>query len=348
MRRSGKIAQPICHIAISALVAILLSTVAPMCLVAQAPNATTVRKKVQARPATLTELYMMFFTFAAHVEVKSNADEKLGMDRTFYRHTLQRSSGLTSEEYALVLPSAQRFVEANEQAMKLMKDRQSAPVTIASIMKQRSATLSSEIARLRQLLGTERADLLDTYLQTKYIMGRISSSPLSADIPKMLLERSADEQAGDNLLDTGAPSNNCNPYTYENDDGSTGTATVCAEARMTYLGPTNQVEFLEITSPSCDDEDGCAIDPSTITAEGDAYVDNAQYDDAPVSDYSCYSSLASCNDGGQPLNVGPDTTYLLAATGEAAWNYDSVDCDSDWCGYGEGSFPEAWLALRWP
>jgi hypothetical protein len=40
------------------------------------------------------------------------------------------------------------------------------------------------------------------------------------------------------------------------------------------------------------------------------------------------------------LNFGPDTTYLLAATGEAAWNYDSVDCDPDWCGNGEGSFPD--------
>src|ERR1035441_10000517 len=67
-------------------------------------------KTPQTRNPTLQELYAMFYTYAVHVEMVSDVDEKLGIDRSFYRWHLQNASGLTIEEYSEVLASAKRFV----------------------------------------------------------------------------------------------------------------------------------------------------------------------------------------------------------------------------------------------
>lgn len=79
-------------------------------------------KAAHVRKATLEELYAMFFVYAEHVETQADADEKFGIDRTFYRQHLQRNSGLPPEQYAHVLASARRFVAVNTKVNKQIAD----------------------------------------------------------------------------------------------------------------------------------------------------------------------------------------------------------------------------------
>src|SRR5579883_671048 len=136
-------------------------------------NPTTATPVPQRRKPTLQELYAMFFKYAEHVEARSVADEKAGHDRTDYRHHLQRASQLTEDEYAMVLAAAQRFAAIDDNLkMQLGEEIEAGSASkeqIADLFNQRDSSLNSEMANVRQLLGKERADMFDTYLQNVYI-----------------------------------------------------------------------------------------------------------------------------------------------------------------------------------
>lgn len=164
----------------------------------QASNPAAATNATQSRKPTLRESYAMFFNYAAHVETVAVADEKLGNDRTFYRQHLQKASGLTTEEYAQVLASAQRFVAADvdvkKQIAELIKintvsGQESEPLPqpdgytaqLRSIIAESASALEDEITNLRQVLGQERADVLDAYLQNDYQKGGAIGSAQPAE-----------------------------------------------------------------------------------------------------------------------------------------------------------------------
>src|SRR3954466_3954835 len=66
-----------------------------------APASTQVSSGGQRVEPTLQQLYQVFLRFALHIEERSNSDEQLGIDRTFYRKQLQIASGLNPDEYTL-------------------------------------------------------------------------------------------------------------------------------------------------------------------------------------------------------------------------------------------------------
>src|ERR1035441_1884597 len=109
MSQSAKIAMPKGSIVLTILVVLLGLVASNGYAVAQESAAVTLLKTAQGRKPTLQELYAMFFSYAVHVETRAIADEKLGIDRSFYQQHLQKASGLTTEDYAQVLAAAQRF-----------------------------------------------------------------------------------------------------------------------------------------------------------------------------------------------------------------------------------------------
>jgi len=150
-------------------------------------NPTTAKPVIQgARNPTLQELYAMFFEYAAHIEARSDADEKAGYDRTDYRHHLRRASQLTDGEYAIVLAAAQRFaaIDADVQT-QLTRDIEAGSASkeqTTSLFARRDSSLNAEIANVRQLLGEKRADIFDAYLQNEYIPRGTHPAPPAAPV----------------------------------------------------------------------------------------------------------------------------------------------------------------------
>jgi hypothetical protein len=348
MPKRAKIALCMNRTALAILMALLLSTVATALVAAQESTTVTAPKndieKTHGRKPTLQELYAMFFTYATHVETRAIADEKLGMDRKFYKQHLQKASGLTAEEYAQVLASAQRYaavdssvksqiadvVKTNQtlgvQSKKRLSSVQPTPrqLTINDLRTQKSVALTSEIADLHNELGTERILVLESYLQNKYVMGHIGPEP-----PKKysLHSASSDVIAAPETVNIGS-GNSCDSI--DLDDG--GTMTICSDAQMIYLGSPQSdfVEFYASMSASCDDDNGCAL--TSYSVEGDFYVDGEEHDK-----FDCDNSGATCWDDVQ-LNSGSGASYDWIAIGYADWEYDEecededgdiVDCYSD-------------------
>jgi hypothetical protein len=240
-----------------------------------------VKSAAHRRKATLPELYEMFFTFSNHVETTANAGTERGQDLSFYRFHLQRASGLDEVEYAHVLDSAQKFAAVNADVMKQIgkeakalkevgtgSTRQSQiaeyRVKLTSLMEQKSTSLRSEIANVRQALGDERANIFESYLQTKYLMGRIGPDPPASNRPMPKHGKYGTAPAN---LD---PGQQCQDFYFDDGDGE---MEICADAQISYLGSpaANSVEFYAAM-----DGGGCIsltyTDPSGLTAKASVSV----------------------------------------------------------------------------
>ena len=147
----------------------------------------TMQTNGHVRKATLEETYGMFFHFVSHIDARSNEDEKQGIDRTFYRHQVQKASALTPEEYGHVLVSAKRFTKKDDDIQKritelndLFRTDGGPPPTpseaenadyrarMAALYAERDTALTRAIANLRQALGAERAHVFEAYLQNDF------------------------------------------------------------------------------------------------------------------------------------------------------------------------------------
>ncbi|MBT9332953.1 hypothetical protein [Paracidobacterium acidisoli] len=224
---------------------------------------------VTARKATLQELYAMFFIYAAHVESRSNADKRAGLDRTDYRLHLQRASGLTDDEYAIVLSAAHNYaaVDADVKAQigEEIGEVAANEKQINALFQQRDSALHEEITNLRQLLGSERAEAFEAYLRNDYIkqgaypqpakmqvsspQSPSSSSSFTTPLSSTQLNSKA---AIRNMAASGAPVTNntttdavtvtgsqeCQTYYTAEYDGY---FTVCADSQLSYVG-SGQVE----------------------------------------------------------------------------------------------------------
>jgi hypothetical protein len=246
-------------LSISAISAVGIAQVSQPIASLQASNLAAGTKTKQSRNATLQELYGMFFIYAAHVETRAVADENLGNDRSFYRQHLQIASGLTTEEYAQVLASAQRFAAVDADVKAQVAESIEAGASsgqIDSLFEQRDSSLNTEIANVRQLLGQDQADIFEAYLQNEYIQqgsspipsqtqvsSSISPSPSSSTFtfPPSSLQASSQaaisaEVTADTVSIVG--SQECvTDYTAEYD----GDFTICANSQLSYLG-SGQVE----------------------------------------------------------------------------------------------------------
>jgi hypothetical protein len=224
----------------------------------QASNLAAGTKTTQSRNATLQELYGMFFIYAAHVETRADADEKLGNDRSFYRQHLQIASGLTTDEYAQVLASAQRFaaVDADVKAQIAASiEAGTSSGQIDSLFEQRDSSLNTEIANVRQLLGQDQADIFEAYLQNEYIQQGSSPAPSRTQVssptspsfsssftaPPSSLQISAQaaistEATAETVTAIGTQECKTGYTMYNN-----GSYNICADSQLSYVG-SGQVE----------------------------------------------------------------------------------------------------------
>jgi len=319
----------------SILVRILLLSSVAISVSAQEPTRISVKPvhpKQAGRPrkATLPEIYEMFFTFAAHVEARAEADIKRGRHMAFYRAHLQKASGLSASEYANVLESAKQFAavdaETQKQFSELVKQAKAAnsgaasrtgltaanKTQMASLAAQRTTSLTTEIANVRQALGVERADAFETYLRTKYVERQIG--------PKAPAKKGSTAQAGKPGLSpqdvTFSSGDSCDDF--DLDDG--GEWSVCADAQISYLGSpeSDLVEAYASMSWSVDDSNGWEI--TDYSVEGDFFVDGVEHDNL-----DCEEDAQSCSSDVQ-LTSPSGTSYDWNSTGYASLDYDD-ECD---------------------
>jgi hypothetical protein len=287
------------------------------------------------RKATLKELYGMFFVFAAHVEATADAGTERGQDMKFYREHLQKASGLDAVEYASVLESAQKFAAEDADVNKQLSDEiktikesgvASIPKSqlteysskIKSLMAQRSASLDSEIATVRQSLGKERTKIFESYLQTEYNMHRIGPTPPESNSSEPMKQSEAKPENQTVTVDP----NSCEDFGLE--DG--GVIEVCADAQISYLGsPTsNTAEFYASLSANVNDPYGADI--TGYEVEGDFFINDLEND---TLDCDLLDSDKCVTDA--ELAYGSGTTYSWTTTATIDLDYDLVDCDPDYC-----------------
>jgi hypothetical protein len=217
-------------------------------------------KTGELRKATLEELYAMFFTYAVHVETRSDKDEQNGIDRTFYREHLKDESGLTEIEYSYVLSSAQRFVavdtDAKKQIIELASDGNT--YQVKSLLENSASSLKEEMDYLHRVLGQDRADELEAYLKNNYEKITIGSEAIDNAASHPLPE-TQDSLVPSNSSQTNGSDINpsrsqlvATPANVTIDGGTTcGTVvdalgnifTICVDSQMSYLGPGNLVEL---------------------------------------------------------------------------------------------------------
>jgi hypothetical protein len=311
---------------------------------ASKPVPSTVHHKLAGHPRkpTLPELYEMFFTFAAHVETRSEADTKRGLNRTFYRKHLQTASGLDSADYAFVLASALRFAAVDaelktERAAEIKARRQYPAGAIPknqllayqskmkSLVERHSSSLNGEIAKVRQELGEERAQMFETYLQTKYALPKIG---VVAAATKSLALKHAGINAADTVVFNSGDSCSDDFDLFDDDDDYFGFWNICADAQISYLGSpeTDEAEFFASISWDTANVEGDWDIPDYST-EGDFFVDGSEHDnlDCAVDDET------SCHTDAQ-LTSGNDVSYDWNSTGEVTLDFD-FDCDDegDYC-----------------
>jgi|GEM_PF-3040341 len=230
----------------------------------QTSNLAAGTKTAQSRYATLQELYGMFFTYAEHVETKADADEKLGNDRSFYRQHLQIASGLTTDEYAQILVSAQRFSAVDADVKAQLAESIEAGASsgqIASLFEQRDSSLKTEIANVRQLLGQDRADIFEAYLQNEYIQQGSSPAPSQTQVssptfpsfsssftaPPSSLQVSAQaaistESTAETVAAIGSQECKTGYTLFYN-----GSYDICADSQLSYLGSGNVEPYAQMS-----------------------------------------------------------------------------------------------------
>jgi hypothetical protein len=212
------------------------------------------------RKATIEELYAMFFTYAVHIETRSDKDEQTGIDRTFYREHLRKESGLTEEEYSYVLSSAHRFVAVDTDAKRQIVDLTSDGnmYQINSLIENSASSLKEEMDYLHRVLGQDRADELEAYLKNNYEKTTVGSEALDNAVSHPL-PQTQDSLVPSNSSQTSGSDINpsrsqlvATPANVTIDGGTTcGTVVdalensfkICVDSQMSYLGPGNQVEL---------------------------------------------------------------------------------------------------------
>ena len=141
-----------------------------------------------------------------------------------------------------------------------------------NLQTQRSAALTSEISNLHDELGAERADALESYLQTKYVRGHIGPAPLK-NYTLQSVSSKAQVTPGNVVIDSGST---CDDITDFDDDSY---MTICSDAQISYLGSpeSDLVEFYASMSASGNDPNGIALTDWSV--EGDFYVDGEEHGD---------------------------------------------------------------------
>lgn len=229
-----------------------------------------------ARKPTLQELYAMFFTYAVHIENASAAAEKLGEDKTFYKLHLQTAAGLTVDEYREVLASAKRYLDEDantQQQLSALYDSERPERSLSSsavalprqyitqakaLETESTSALDAEIAHLRQILGQQRADALDRYLQTVYAvknMGPTQSTDTGPSTSRQVPETLPSKNTSGSIEGTlealqlrsiATPESitfNGGLTCYDFYDNYADLMTICIDSQMSYWGPSNQVEL---------------------------------------------------------------------------------------------------------
>jgi hypothetical protein len=287
------------------------------------------KKAGRPRKATLRELYELFFTFATHVEARAEADTKRGRDMTFYRAHLQKASGLDAVEYARVLDAAQRFAavdaDVQKQLSELMKDAKSGQsgttaarlilpsgyrTQISSLQTQKVESLTNEIATVRRVLGEERANMFETYLQTKYIMGRVGPA-LPEKNSSIRTQEKSKAKPDDVPIDGG---NTCQDF--DLDDG--GTWSICADAQISYVN-TDVAEFIAQMLANWNDPNGATV--VSYGVEGDFFVDGEN-----ILDCGSDTDGELSHNCDITLSYGDGVSYDWNSTGTALLYYDD-ECD---------------------
>lgn len=292
---------------ISAISAVGIAQESQPVSLSQASNPAAGTNATQSRKPTLQELYAMFFTYAAHVETRSIADEKLGIDRSFYRQHLQIDSGLTTEEYAQVLAAAQRFVAIDTDMKKQIADLNntggegesgsfSSPLVqsqadafqIKSLFAQSTSSLVEEIANVHQVLAQDRVEVLDNYLQDNYHQTVIGTAPeqvkgTSTTLPQKMVTSATTSSFNNN---SGAIPPKAQPNATPDDivinggvpyfcgyvlDALGNYFSMCVDSQMSYLDSGDLVELYSASSWSMTFVDGSL---ACVDLEGNLIVNN--------------------------------------------------------------------------
>jgi hypothetical protein len=325
---------------------------------AQEPKSTpakSARPKAVGRPrkATLSELYEMFFKFAVHVEATADEKSKQGQDVSFYRDHLRKASGLRAVEYDLVVQAAQRFAAVDAEVRTQIKDdaaafRQSQALRsvtkdqlaghrskLKSLMDQKSSSLATEIANVRQVLGEERAKAFESYLATKYVMKpRGAGPPLSSD-PTSLSNDSTLKGGKSKVIsetrgiDSG---DSCEDFILDTEDGVSDSVSICTDAQISYLGSpqSNLVQFYASMSGTYYDPLGLGVDIWDTYVGGYFLINGMDATNGALDCDLIEKNSDTCSVDAQ-LDSPNGTTYGWYSVGVVwyDWDYSCTDEDGD-------------------
>jgi hypothetical protein len=310
-----------------------VATVARAQQVPEYPHPAVKPRQPQTRKPTLSELYAMFLNYAVHVETAADADAKLGKDSSFFRMHLQKASGLSAQEYAKVLVAAREYASVDAEtekqliaATKEFKTRemsgqhlsgvQAIPIhlKVKDLLTRRTTALTTEIAAIREALGSERAGVLNVFLQSKYNLGRIGS-PLHPSRPS----QGDSLQASPALVVIDEEGVVCDDDDY-----------VCADAQMAYRGAGGEVDFysyVTLGDSFIDDADAGAV--FLEASEADGYLSTNGGAQAP---YCGTGASVACPGPGYGALAGGNS-YIWYAYGAIGFYYACDDGDGPYpCG----------------
>ena len=227
-----------------------------------------------------------------------------------------------------------------ESRLSVLPQGENGPTTMTSLMRQKASSLNTEIAKVREALGQERANVFETYLQTRYPLQRIGSvlpQTTNAQAPQGRIKPKPETVSFGN----GTPCSG----DMDLDDG--GTIEICTDAQISYISG-NEAELYSDISWGIDDPYGWEINE-----DDDSYVNGYLEENTGVNCHN-YIPDASCWWDGQ-LNSGNGYTYDWATIGSIDLLYDCTDWDGDTClewesenVYGYESDPPASVTIYYP
>jgi hypothetical protein len=334
------------HIKAVIMLSVVLAGCAFVPLAAQQAKVTVPVNNTQGKKATLPELYAMFFNYAVHVEVTADSDTAQGRDSSFFRAHLQKASGLTASEYALVLASAQQFVAVDASVKAQISDQlkyiraqkaqgvrvtkgQPTPAQLAikNLLQQRSSALSDATMQVHAQLGQKGTEIFEAYLQTGY-RTRSLGPVKHAQQPTIAKSQGLKVKA--------SPENVTLDSAWECDDDDY----VCVDPQISYRseGMIDLWSYVD-TGESWDDDfddgvveyytdcDGDVCDTGTLIAP--IYDTGQLWINGSNSGNFCGSGSSAACPGPGWDSVSTDINYSWYAIGDLYWSYVGDECYYD-------------------